>query len=89
MIEAVSMHLLLRLIRSTGHIIPAREDIMAKFGLFRMGGKAPISEYEGDYMQRNAEFVEIRKRGTIDKPEGELVAVVRIVEGHDIRKITD
>jgi len=62
---------------------------IAKFGLFKMGSLNPHSEYDGDYMQMEKEFVRILKHGAGDFPTSELVAAIRLERGYDVRKISD
>jgi len=67
----------------------AEEKTMAKFGLFKMTVSAPLTKYEGDFMQMEKEFVQIRRYGTVDDPAGELLAAIRLEKGFDVRKIED
>lgn len=62
---------------------------MAKFGLFNATRLVPLTEYEGDYMTRDKEYVEIKQHGTGDFPTPILVAAIRLDKGHDVRKISD
>jgi hypothetical protein len=62
---------------------------MAKFGLFKMGLQHPTSEYEGDTMRMEKEFVQIVRYGSGDFPTSEVVAVIRLEKGYDVRKISD
>ena len=62
---------------------------MATFGLFKMAVSGPITKYEGDFLQIDKEFVQIRRFATVDDPTGEILAVIRLEKGHDVRKITD
>jgi hypothetical protein len=67
---------------------------MAKFARYIAPGGEPTDVYEGDYMQRYREYVHIYKK---KKPRdrkapithAELVAAIRLDEGHDVRKISD
>jgi hypothetical protein len=62
---------------------------MPKFGLFKAPAPGCLVEYEGDYMQMNKEFVEIRIRGTAGMPTGSLVAAIRLDKGQDVRQLKD
>ncbi len=60
---------------------------MAKFGLFQENVSKPMTEYEGDYMVQDKEFVTIKK----NRGDGnvEQVAAIRLKEGTSVKKISD
>jgi hypothetical protein len=62
---------------------------MAKFGLFSTTRVPPFSEYEGDYIKRDGEYVEVRKYGTADQPTGVLIAAIRLDKGQDVRTLPE
>ena len=61
---------------------------MAKFGsFFPEKGKYPIEEIDADYMCHKDEYVELFKRARNPDEEDELLAVFRLEEGTNVRKI--
>ena len=60
---------------------------MAKFGLFDSSHKAPLQEYEGDYMQQNGEHVTIFVRTSDPSQLDEQVNAIRLDKGQSVKKI--
>jgi hypothetical protein len=60
---------------------------MPQFGLFKPPSLGAQAEYEGDYMQMDKEYVQIRMYGTADDASGELVAAIRLDKGQVVRKM--
>lgn len=58
-----------------------------------MGLENPSSQYDGDYMKMEKEFVQIFKHPNSDDPfvaaSGIMVAAIRLEKGHDVRKMSD
>lgn len=63
---------------------------MAKFGRFAYAISQPKDEFEGDYMQRDGDYVDIkRKVGALPNENDPLVATISLNKGESVRKISD
>ena len=64
---------------------------MPKYGWFKTALKTPNVIYEGDYMRIDKEYVQIWRYGTAAASPGhnDLIAVIRLDKGQDVREIID
>jgi hypothetical protein len=62
---------------------------MAKFGLFNPGGKVPLNEYDGDYMQQDKQFVYIKKHSGNPSVADQQTAAIKLADGQSVKKISD
>lgn len=63
---------------------------MAKFGRFAYAVPQPKEEFEGDYMVREGDYVDIKNRvGGLPGERDTLVATVSLNKGESVRKISD
>jgi hypothetical protein len=58
-----------------------------KFGLFDSTHKAPLQEYEGDYMTHQGEYVTIWAHPKNPQQTGRQVAAIRLEKGFSVREI--
>jgi len=62
---------------------------MPKFGRFSSGDEEPYETYEGDYMKRDKNFVDIKKKvGALPGDYDTLVVTISLRDGETVRTLS-